>query len=277
MNQTASMYFKFEIGGYIMPSENVIEKIKTMYENGSSISEILEATGASRSTIYQHVDCKKYGRYYTKSTRKFTMEDMVIKAYLNKCSPAEIEVSTKFTRKFIDATIKTFEDTKDEIIPDDGHRHTVTRNIYNNIINLYLNGKSIKEIWKMLNISTKTVGTYVKKYCDIFEPTTIRGRHQSTSIEKETESESSTMNNRNMSTTTTNDQSSSRTYTQSPVKECIIIDLGEGQRIEITGDVSHFALIIDKLQTGNLSLKDINDIEKCLNASSITIYKMEEA
>ena len=256
-----------------MIPENVIEKIKTMYENGSSIDEIVKATGTSKRTVYQYVDCKRRGRYHVKSARNYTMEDMVIKAYLSKCSPAEIEASTKFTRKFIDDTIKTFEDTKEEIIPNDRYAQRITRNMYNNIINLYLNDKSATEIQKTLNVSNETVHVYVKKYSCIFKAERFRrGSQQSTSIKKETEIEVATM----VTTTISNDQSSSRNCNQPPEKECIIIDLGEGQRIEITGDVFQFALLIDKLRTNNLSLNDINDIGKYLHNSNISIYKMEE-
>lgn len=55
-----------------------------------------------------------------------------------------------------------------------------------------------------------------------------------------------------------------------------VIDLGEGQKIEVRGDANKFISIINKLRNGDPSLKDITDIGKYLNDTNISIYNMEE-
>lgn len=260
MNQTASMYFK--IGGISMGrgknvTKEVSDKIKALRSKGYSVKEVQTMLGISRSSVVRYTgDATK---------RNFTMQDEVILEYLNKKSPSEIVYSSKYTRKFIDDTIRIFEANKTEIYSNHGQGgNIISRDKYNGIIRCYLSGDNIVSTAKKLQLSPATVDRYVRQYLSLFKQN--KNTHKVEIPEKPKEV---TMKKEVVIEKKTEEvKTSSRSVT--------IIDLGEGQKIEVRGDADKFISIIDKLRSGDPSIKDITDIGKYLNGTNISIYSMEE-
>ena len=261
MNQTASMYFK--IGGISMGrgkniTKEVSDKIKELRSKGYSVKEVQTMLGISSSSVV------RYTGDVTK--RNLSMQDEVILEYLNKKSPSEIIYSTKYTRKFIDDIIRIFEDNKTEIYDNHGQGgNIISRDKYNGIIRCYLSGDNIVSTATKLQLSPATVDKYVRQYLSLFK----QNKNTLDKVEIPEKPKEATMRKEVVIEKKTEEVStSSRSIT--------VIDLGEGQKIEVRGDADKFISIINKLRSGDPSLKDITDIGKYLNDTNITIYNMEE-
>ena len=261
MNQTASMYFK--IGGISMGrgkniTKEVSDKIKELRSKGYSVKEVQTMLGISSSSVV------RYTGDVTK--RNLSMQDEVILEYLNKKSPSEIIYSTKYTRKFIDDIIRIFEDNKTEIYDNHGQGgNIISRDKYNGIIRCYLSGDNIVSTAKKLQLSPATVDKYVRQYLSLFK----QNKNTLDRVEIPEKPKEATMKKEVVIEKKTEEvKTSSRSIT--------VIDLGEGQKIEVRGDADKFISIIDKLRSGDPSLKDITDIGKYLNDTNISIYRMEE-
>lgn len=261
MNQTASMYFK--IGGISMGrgkniTKEVSDKIKSLRSKGYSVKEVQTMLGISSSSVVRYTgDATK---------RNLSMQDKVILAYLNKKSPSEIMYGTKYTRKFIDDIIRIFEDNKTEIYDNHGQGgNIISRDKYNGIIRCYLSGDNIVSTAKKLQLSPATVNRYVRQYLSLFK----QNKNTLDRVEIPEKPKEATMKKEVVIEKKTEEvKTSSRSIT--------VIDLGEGQKIEVRGDADKFISIIDKLRSGDPSLKDITDIGKYLNDTNISIYSMEE-
>ncbi len=239
-------------------TKEISDNINELRNKEYSVKEVQTMLGVSRSSVVR----------YTKSNatkRSLSMQDEVIIAYLNKKSPSEIVYSTKYTRKFIDDAIRIFEDNKTKFY-DNLCRggNIISRDKYNGIIRCYLSGDTIASIANKLQLSSATVDKYVRQYLSLFkqnkntpdreipEKTKEATMKKEVVVEKKTEEVST----------------SSRSIT--------VIDLGEGQKIEVRGDADKFVSIINKLRSGDPSIKDITDIGKYLSDTNISIYNMEE-
>lgn len=240
-------------------TKEVSDKIKALRSKGYSVKEVQTMLGISSSSVVRYTgDAAK---------RNPSMQDEVILAYLNKQSPSEIVYSTKYTRKFIDDTIRIFEDNKTEIYDNHGRSgNIISRDKYNGIIRCYLSGDNIFSTAKKLQLSPATVDRYVRQYLSLFKQNknTLDNKVEIPEKPKEATMKKEVV----VEKKTEEVKTSSRSIT--------IIDLGEGQKIEVRGDADKFILIINKLRSGDPSLKDITDIGKYLNDINISIYSMEE-
>lgn len=237
-------------------TKEVSDKIKALRRNGYSVKEVQTMLGISSSSVVRYTgDATK---------RNLSMQDEVILEYLNKKSPSEIIYSTKYTRKFIDDIIRIFEDNKTEIYDNHGG-NIISRDKYNGIIRCYLSGDNIFSTAKKLKLSTATVDRYVRQYLSLFK----QNKNTLDRVEIPEKPKEATMKKEVVIEKKTEEVlTSSRSIT--------VIDLGEGQKIEVRGDADKFISIIDKLRSGDPSLKDITDIGKYLNDINISIYSMEE-
>ena len=239
-------------------TKEVSDKIKSLRSKGYSVKEVQTMLGISSSSVV------RYTGDVTK--RNLSMQDEVILEYLNKKSPSEIIYSTKYTRKFIDDIIRIFEDNKTEIYDNHGQGgNIISRDKYNGIIRCYLSGDNIVSTAKKLQLSPATVDKYVRQYLSLFK----QNKNTLDRVEIPEKPKEATMKKEVVIEKKTEEvKTSSRSIT--------VIDLGEGQKIEVRGDADKFISIIDKLRSGDPSLKDITDIGKYLNDTNISIYSMEE-
>ena len=239
-------------------TKEVSDKIKELRSKGYSVKEVQTMLGISSSSVV------RYTGDVTK--RNLSMQDEVILEYLNKKSPSEIIYSTKYTRKFIDDIIRIFEDNKTEIYDNHGQGgNIISRDKYNGIIRCYLSGDNIVSTAKKLQLSPATVDKYVRQYLSLFK----QNKNTLDRVEIPEKPKEATMKKEVVIEKKTEEvKTSSRSIT--------VIDLGEGQKIEVRGDADKFISIIDKLRSGDPSLKDITDIGKYLNDTNISIYRMEE-
>lgn len=238
-------------------TKEVSDKIKELRSKGYSVKEVQTTLGVSRSSVVRYTgDATK---------RNLSMQDEVIIAYLNKKSPSEIVYSTKYSRKFIDDTIKIFEDNKTKFY-DSLCRggNIISRDKYNGIIRCYLSGDTITSITNKLKLSSATVDKYVRQYLSLFKQNKTLDRVEIPEKPKEATMEKEVV----VEKKTEEVSAFSRSIT--------VIDLGEGQKIEVRGDADKFISIINKLRSGDPSLRDITDIGKYLNDTNISIYNMEE-
>lgn len=217
-------------------TKEVSDNINELRNKGYSVKEVQTMLGVSRSSVVR----------YTKSNatkRGLSMQDKVIIAYLNKKSPSEIVYSTKYTRKFIDDTIRIFEDNKTKFY-DNLCRggNIISRDKYNGIIRRYLSGDTITSIANKLQLSSVTVDKYVRQYLSLFKQN--KNTHKVEIPEKPKEV---TMKKEVVIEKKTEEvKTSSRNIT--------VIDLGEGQKIEVRGDADKFISIINKLRSGDPSI-----------------------
>ena len=240
-------------------TKEVSDKIKALRSKGYSVKEVQTMLGISRSSVVR----------YTKSNatkRSLSMQDEVILEYLNKKSPSEIIYSTKYSRKFIDDTIEIFEANKTKFY-DNLCRggNIISRDKYNGIIRCYHSGDTITSIANKLQLSSATVDKYVRQYLSLFK----QNKNTLSRVEIPEKPKEATMKKEVVVEKKTEEvETSSRNIT--------VIDLGEGQKIEVRGDADKFISIVNKLRSGDPSLKDITDIGKYLNDTNISIYNMEE-
>lgn len=240
-------------------TKEVSDKIKALRSKGYSVKEVQAMLSVSRSSVVR----------YTKSNatkRSLSMQDEVILEYLNKKSPSEIIYSTKYSRKFIDDTIEIFEANKTKFY-DNLCRggNIISRDKYNGIIRCYLSGDTITSIANKLQLSSVTVDKYVRQYLSLFK----QNKNTLDRVEIPEKPKEATMKKEVVIEKKPEEvKTSSRNIT--------VIDLGEGQKIEVRGDADKFISIVNKLRSGDPSLKDITDIGKYLNDTNISIYNMEE-
>ena len=205
------------------------------------------------------------------SSRITDGKDQIIHLYLNNNDPMAIHRLTKVNMHIINNVIKAFEESKNVLFSS--QKDGLSRTDYKAAIRLYTNGDTVDSISNKLGFSLDIVRAYVHFYekgtmdSNTKDETTIieekvEKTHQPELVESLTEkTEKESMNDK----------------VNIPVTESrLIIDLGEGQRIEVNGDVTEFASILNKLRSGDASLQDITNIGKYLNDTDISVYEMEE-
>lgn len=254
-------------GKYI--TDQLAAEINDLRKKGYSVKSIQSLLGIGSATVSRYTDKDSIAKGAS-FDRNLNMQDEVILAYLKGVSPAEIVHSTKYTRRFIDTTIKVFEEYKNGIFDTNINKgKMISRDKYNTIIREYLNGTPIVKIANSTDLSSVTVKKYVSRYLLLFasnkKNTAITEVSEEPPKEKEAVMEKPAVVN----------EQKIEEVKDSP-RSAIAIDLGEGQRIEVRGDVEEFISILDKLKSGDASIQDITNIGKYLTETDISIYTMEE-